>query len=216
MLEKELYPAVERFARKTLGCGTTRIDTGLKAGRIDVVGLRHIGAALDGSGEAIGIEVKRGRQPFLSAAGQAASYSAYVDRSYLADWRDDGFSRDERMIAEALGIGLLTISGNRRLRVTEVQSAPTRNPVPALRLELIEKLHMSICTICNGFFKRGERHKFRKNVVGESSVDFRARAVAEERGLMYWLREQDDRESSEDRYYFRRYICADCTKALFG
>lgn len=216
MLEKDLYPAVERFARKTLGCAATGVNTGLQAGRIDVVGLRHIGAALDGSGEAVGIEVKRGRQPFLAAAGQAASYSAYVDRSYLADWRDDGFSQDERMIAESLGIGLLTISGKQRLRVTEVQSAPKRQPVPALRLELIEKLHMSICTICNGFFKRGERDRFRKNIVAESTVDFRSRAVKNGRGLMYWLWEQDDRESTESSYYFRRYICPDCTKVLFG
>ena len=81
MLEQELYSSVESFAQSRLSCFSTAVDTGLRAGRIDVVGLRDTGGNLEGSGEVIAIEVKRGQQPFLTAIGQAASWTALTSSS---------------------------------------------------------------------------------------------------------------------------------------
>ena len=218
MLEKDLYASVERYAQGRLRCFTTAVNTGLRAGRIDVVGLRDAGGSLEGSGEVIAIEVKRGQQSFLTAVGQAAAYSVYADRCYLADTRADGFKEEERTIAMQLGVGLLHLKVGKRVSVTEEQLAPIGTPHAAFRLELIEKLHHSLCTICTSFFERGDGKNFRAKVVPQSEkIDFRLRAVERERGLMYWLGEQDGRSGkSEERTYTRRYICPACVSALFG
>ena len=73
MKERDYYPAVQRFAESKLGCFTTEVDTGTKLGRVDGVGLKDVGGRLDGEGEVVAIEVKRGRSPFLASIGQAAA-----------------------------------------------------------------------------------------------------------------------------------------------
>lgn len=218
MLERDLYESVERYAKGKLRCFTTAVNPGLRAGRIDVVGLRDVGGSLEGSGEVVAIEVKRGQQSFLTAVGQAAAYSVYADRCYLADIRDVGFTEEERTIAVQLGVGLLRLKVSKRVSIAEEQVAPIGSPHAAFRLELIEKLHYSLCTICNSFFERGDGKNFRARVVPQSeTVDFRSRAVERERGLMYWLGEQDRRSGkSAERTYTRRYICPACVAALFG
>jgi hypothetical protein len=218
VLEKELYDSVERFARKTLGCFAAAQNTGLRAGRIDVVGLRDIGGNLEGAGEVLAIEVKRGMQPFLVAVGQAAAYSVYADRCYLADIRPSGFTNEEKTIAVRLGVGLLQIKVGRRTAISEDLIAPTAAPLANLRLELIERLHFSLCTICTGFFERGADGQFRANVEAQKERgDYRKRAVDGGRGIMFWLDEQEGRRGTgDDVIRKRRYICKDCTRALFG
>lgn len=218
VLEKDLYASVERYAQRRLRCFKTAVNTGLRAGRIDVVGLRDVGGNLEGSGEVIAIEVKRGQQSFLTAVGQAAAYSVYADRCYLADIRADGFKEEERTIAAQLGVGLLQLKIGKRVSVTEKQLAPIVTPHAAFRLELIEKLHYSLCTICTSFFERGDGKNFRAKVVPQSEkINFRLRAVEGERGLIYWLGEQDGRSGkNEEHTYTRRYICPACVSALFG
>jgi hypothetical protein len=219
VLEKDYYPWVARWAQQTLGCFETGTDTGLRHGRIDVVGLRDTGGRLSGRAEVVAIEVKRGTQPFATSIGQASGYSIYADRCYLAEFRRRGFVGEELSIAAQLGVGLIRISGSKRLRIAEVSSAPLRAPLEGLRLEVIEKLHHSLCTICGALFRRGERRNFRANVVGQQSSQRHVqRAVEQEKGLVYWLEEQAKRspDSKKDVIYHRRYVCPDCIQALFA
>lgn len=212
MKEREYYPAIERFARSRLGCFTTAIDTGLRIGRVDVVGLKDTGGRLDGSGEVIAIEVKRGRSPFLTSIGQAAGYSVLADRCYLADIRAGSFTDEEIEIAQELGVGLIAISGTQRVRVSLELRAPRSTSVTALRAELIERLHYSTCTICNSFFERGEPGNFRARVEWKD-IDKTAKTG---KGFMYWLEEQDERSSDSSTYvYTRRYVCPECVTALW-
>jgi hypothetical protein len=176
------------------------------------VGIREIGGDLSGDVELIGVEVKRGNQPFNTATGQAFGYSVYAERCYLADLRSGStpFTIEEIDIASKLGVGLLAISSGGQLK--EVLSSPQHSPLLDMRRELIEKLGYSICTICNTPFRRGEPGKWSKHV--RRSLE---RAYDEEKGLVYWLYEPDQRRKRRLKYnYVRRYICPDCVWNLYG
>jgi hypothetical protein len=214
--ERDLYPRVADWARSHLGCFHTDIDKGLRLGRIDVVGIRDSGGRLSGRSEVISIEVKRGTQPFATSVGQAHGYSIYADRCYLAEMRDEPFSEDERAIASRLGVGLVRISGSQRVRITEVVSAPPNEPLEGLRLEIIEKVGYSLCTVCGCLFQRGTGNASWSNVVRQSTRAGRLRTAADEaKGYVYWLREVAERNGAGDVYYHRRYVCSDCVTALF-
>lgn len=220
MLEAEYYEPVARWARSTLGCFETGINTGLRHGRIDVVGLRDSGGRLSGRADVIAIEVKRGAQPFATSIGQASGYSIYADRCYLAEYRPGGFTDDEQAIASQLGVGLIRITGTQRVRITEVLTAPLREPLEGLRLEVVEKLDHSLCTVCGSLFRCGEKGKRYANLVRQQASRGKhvERAVREEKGLMFWLYEQAARSprSRSEIVYHRRYVCPDCVAALFA
>jgi hypothetical protein len=220
VLEAEYYEPMARWARKELGCFETGINTGLRHGRIDVVGLRDTGGRLSGRADVIAIEVKRGTQPFATSIGQASGYSIYADRCYLAEYRPRGFTDDERAIASQLGVGLIKITGDQRVRISEVLTAPLREPLEGLRLEVVEKLHLSLCTVCGSLFRCGEKGKPFANVARQQPSRTRhlERAASKKMGLMYWLDEQADRspKATNDVVYHRRYVCPNCVSALFG
>ena len=220
MLESDYYEPVARWARATLGCFAVGIEKGLKHGRIDVVGIRDSGGHLSGRADVIAIEVKRGTQPFATSVGQASGYSIYADRCYLAEYRPSGFTPDEHAIATRLSVGLVAITGTQRIRVREVLTAPLREPLDGLRLEIVEKLHYSMCTVCGSLFRRGEPGKWNPHVARQQTTRVRhlERAVADHKGLMYWLDEQAARvpHSSDDSVSHRRYLCPDCVAGLFG
>ena len=65
--EAKLYPLVEKWMKKHFLCFRTAINTGLRHGRIDVLGVRDIGGSLSGEIEIISIEVKRGAEAFATA-----------------------------------------------------------------------------------------------------------------------------------------------------
>ncbi len=217
MAEKDFYPRVAQWASKSLGCFHTAIDAGLRRGRIDVVGLRDVGGNLSGRSEVVSIEVKHGRQPFVTSIGQASGYSIYADRCYLAEARPRAFDDDEIAIATKLGVGLLHITGTTRLRVTEVLSAPPREPLEGLRLELLDKLGFGTCAVCSSLFERGDKKSWSRNVVRQSGRGLHLpRALDEDKGIVYWLNEQAGRADADgDTIYNRRYICPDCLFALF-
>jgi hypothetical protein len=216
--ERDLYPKVAEWARRSLGCFDTGIDRGLRLGRVDVVGLRDSGGRLSGRSEVISIEVKKGTQPFATSIGQAHGYSIYADRCYLAEMRSKPFSADERSIAAHLGVGLISITGSKRTRITEVVTSPLSTPLEGLRLELIEKLGYSLCTICNSLFQRGDRSRFDAYVQRHlDSGRSRNRAVESEKGYMYWLSEVGNRSGTGgDQTFHRRYLCSDCVPVVFG
>ncbi|MFN3256204.1 MAG: hypothetical protein ACE37B_10940 [Ilumatobacter sp.] len=218
MRESDYYPRVARWAKDQLGCFHTAIDSGLKRGRIDVVGLRDVGGNLSGRSEVVSIEVKHGKQPFATAVGQASGYSIYADRCYLAEARPKPFDDDEIAIASRLGVGLVHVTGTQRIRVTEVVTAPVREPLEGLRLELLDKLGFSQCTLCSTLFARGDKKSWGKNIVRQSERGTHIpRALDTDQGVMYWLHEQAARSSAPDEtIYHRRYLCPDCVYALFA
>ena len=215
--ESDLYPRVEKWMRSTLSCFATGINTGTRHGRIDVAGLRDVGGDLSGKCELIAIEVKAGRQPFATAAGQAYGYSVYADLTYLADLRPAGkdFSDAERAIAARLKIGLIALRGNGR--IAEVQTSPLHEPIEGLRLQVIEAMGHAVCSVCSAVFRRGEDGREFANVkragVNPGAVK---KAVAEGKGYVYWLQEASGRDKKQrSLMYRRRYVCPDCVWNLF-
>lgn len=215
--ESDLYPRVEAWLRRR-GCFATAINTGLRFGRIDVVGLRDVGGDLSARCEVIAVEVKGGNQPFATSAGQSHGYSVYAQRCYLADRRErrPAFNDDEIEIASRLGIGLVAIT---QTRVTEVLAAPTNEPVERFQLQVLDRLAWCRCTICTTMFQRGARESDWSLVSRSSSRGGVLRAAKAERGFVYWLDDSSRRAKRVDakgRIYHRRYVCPDCVENLWG
>ncbi|SDM41738.1 hypothetical protein SAMN05660642_02462 [Geodermatophilus siccatus] len=213
--EAALYPSVEAWAKKTLGCWAVAVDTGPSLGRIDVVGLRDFGGGdLASRSEVVAIEVKRRGAPFAKSAGQAHGYSVMADRCYLAQ-QGENVTDEQMVVGSRLGIGLLLIS--EAGRVTERLTAPLQEPIPELRAKLLDKLDCATCTLCSTIF-RTSKASGSSNVMRrewDTSPDLSAAANAE-KGLMWWLYtaagERD--KSGRNSTYWRRYLCPDCVFAL--
>ena len=220
-LEKTLYPLVDRWMRRHFGCFRTAVNKGLRLGRIDIIGVRDIGGDLSGEVETIAIEVKRGACPFANGCGQALGYNTYANRVYLADWREESFSRDELHIASHLGIGLIQIRGKRGDRCNEVVSSPFYRPITKLNLGLLESLCLGRCQLCGCFFEIGDaKTDNRFSRVAREKV---AKAVSNDKGLIFWNREVADRKNKvgirsvkDGSTYERRYICPDCIYHVIG
>lgn len=216
--EAKLYPVVEKWMQKHFLCFKTAINTGLRHGRIDVVGVRDVGGSLSGEIEIISIEVKRGTEAFATASGQALGYKIYANRVYLADIRDDSFSHDEITIASHLGIGLIQIKNG---KCTEIISSPFYVPMISHNLSVIEKLALGKCQMCGSFFELGDlKSKYsRWRNVSRANVD---KAVHDEKGFMFWNYEVAKRKDkigirqvNYDTTYERRYICPECVSTFF-
>lgn len=207
--------------RKHFLCFKTSINTGLRHGRIDVVGVRDVGGDLSGDVETISIEVKRGSEAFATASGQALGYKIYANRVYLADVRNDSFTHDEIKIASHLGIGLIQI---RNKKCQEVLSSPHYQPMTSHNLSLLERLALGRCQICNSFFETGKPKGTKKgyfhSYLTREDID---KAVKERKGMVFWNYEIAGRknrigikplgnyESSE-----RRYVCSECMPFFFS
>lgn len=228
MAEKDYYPAVERWLRTTHGCFHTEQTRGLGServkGNIDVVGVRHVGGDLRGDVELIGCEVKDD-EPFLKSAGQARAYGVMVHRCYLISV--DEFNGQQRRVAEHLQIGLALLSGDQRTRCSEIQSAPLVQPIPALADELLEKMGLARCAICQSVFRtRHPEHRSgitdAANMVRDGGRHGIGHALDTEKGFIYWLdhvqeQRRDERtlaRRGDDTYYDRRYVCASCIQGL--
>lgn len=217
-IEKTLYDGIEQWMRKEHRCWATGQNTGPRVGRIDVVGVRDIGGDLSGRSEVIAIEVKAGRQPFATCAGQAHGYSVMADRCYLADVRPGTppFNETELLIAGRLGIGLIAIHTSGRIR--EVLTAPPHEPLDELRLQVLGKLGLAVCAACSSVFRTSERSNDWKFVSRQSQRTGPPEAVAKGRGYVWWLYQAAQERDPRDRQltYWRRYLCSDCVVGLFG
>lgn len=218
-LESALYPGVEKFVKKTFGCYAAGINVGLKMGRIDVVGIRDTGGDHVGRDELIAVEVKRGTQPFATCAGQTVGYSIFAEQCYLAEWRPKNpFTTDEIAIASRLGIGLIQIKS--QTNMTVVLSAPTQTPIERLKTQLCDKLGYGKCTVCQSLFVRGTTPGGWQNLVRAESDRPKAlaKAVEQEKGLMYWLYDAHEMVNGKSNTSFtrRRYVCPDCVASLFA
>lgn len=215
--ERTLYPVVASWLRRYRKCFRTSINTGLRHGRIDVLGVRDVGGDLSGEIETISIEVKRGAEPFATATGQALGYRVYANRIYLADLRDIPFTHEENEIAGHLGVGLIRIKAN---KCHEELSSPYYKLITRMNLLLIERLALGICQFCGTVFETGDgavQKKFSK--LARENLK---KALTRERGLMFWNRELAARKhklgirSAKDGGTFeRRFICPDCVSYVF-
>ncbi|MBI4728053.1 MAG: hypothetical protein HY775_00900 [Acidobacteria bacterium] len=218
-LEKTLYPVVERWVRRHFGCFQTAINKGLRHSRIDVVGVRDTGGDLSGEIEVIAVEVKRGSFPFANGCGQTLGYNVYANRVYLADLRDEPFSTDEVQIASHLGIGLVQIRSGRCI---EVISSPVYKPIRRLNLRLLETLHLGKCQLCDSIFNIGDSGAGANRFSSLTRENVR-KAIAAEKGLMFWNREVAERKhkmgmrvSADGTTYERRFICPDCVSYVIA
>jgi hypothetical protein len=216
LLEKDYYPIVAKWLSKQHDCFLTEINTGPINSRADVVGVKDTGGDYSGEIETIVIEVKRDKEPFATASGQTFGYTIYANRVYLADKRENGFTSDEIMIANHIGIGLIQIDKNNRCQ--EVLTSPYYKPVTKFNIQFLNKLGLGKCQFCDTFFSLGNKNNHNANVTRENIK----KAVSEERGLIFWHRELDARKikfksdkRNKEHTYERRYLCPECTMILF-
>jgi len=220
-LEATLYPVVEAWMRKHFQCFKTGVNVGLSYSRVDVLGVRDVGGDLSGEVESICIEVKRGSEPFATASGQALGYQVYANRVYLAAVRAEGFDRSELDIASHLGIGLVQIKGS---QCREVLSSPYHKPITRMSLQLLERMALCQCQLCGTFFESGDsKSKLLSERWSNVSREDLRKAVANEKGLVFWNRELSERKrklglrvTKDDSTYERRYFCPDCVFHVFS
>lgn len=215
--ERELYPVVARWLARTHRCFKTATNVGLRYGRVDVLGVRDVGGSLSGEVELVSIEVKRGTEPFVTAAGQALGYRVYANRVYLAEYRSARFGPEEMQVASALGIGLIRLAGRRV--VHEELSSPLHAPIGRLRLGILERLGLGECRLCGTFFQLGTEH----NRFAHLSRAKIPKAIESQRGVMFWNEELAKRKARKlrgeawDGWSFeRRFMCAECVGTLLG
>lgn len=212
--EECLYPLVANWLERSHHCFLTRINTGLKYSRIDVVGIKDVGGDLSGEIETFSVEVKNGGQPFATASGQASGYRVYANRVYLADLRENEFIDEEIAIASHLGLGLIQIKGN---KCKEILTSPYYRPLTDLHLRLLEKLSLGHCRFCGCVVEIGSE----KNSFSNLSRENIKKAMKGEKGLIFWNREVGYRKnrfksdlSDKDIPYERRFICHECVGHL--
>jgi hypothetical protein len=210
--EEDYYQDIEKWLKKYHHCFQTGQKKGLKNSIIDVVGVKDVGSDLSGEIETISVEVKRESEPFATASGQALGYKVYAHRVYLAAVREQGFTHEEIMIANHLGIGLIQIKGKRPI---EILSSPYYRPLTSMHLLLLEKLALGQCQFCGCFFEIGSidsRHSKLTRTNIKTALD-------QNKGLMFWNHTVGERKKKtklwtpDNEYiYERRFICPDCIK----
>ena len=216
-LERDLYPIVARWLETQRKCFKVAINTGLRHGRIDVVGIKDVGGDLSGEIETVSIEVKRESAPFATATGQALGYKVFANRIYLAEQRPKAFSQEEVEIAGHLGVGLIRITGT---KCHEELSSPHYRPITRMNLLLIEKLGLGVCQLCGTVFATGQDPK--RNNYSNLHKKNLIKAVNDERGLMFWNYELADRKNksgirmAKDTTYERRFFCPDCVREVLS
>lgn len=218
LLEKEYYPIVAKWLKKSHHCFKTAENTGLKFSRADVIGVRDIGGDLTGEIETIIIEVKRGSEAFATASGQAYSYIVYANRVYLADKKVNGFTQEQIQVASHLGIGLILIDKNNICH--EVLSSPYYKPLVKENTALLEHLYLMMCQLCHSYVEIGNE-KNMYNLIEKKKI---TKAVKEEKAFMFWnydvatrkekITTRFGKEYKEGITYERRILCKDCIKLL--
>lgn len=214
--EEQLYGRVEDWLRRSYRCFHTVQNKGLTHSRVDVCGMRDIGGDLECDVELVGVEVKRGNQPFATCAGQAAGYRVYAHRVYLAEFRPEPFTRTEQEIAAYLGVGLLHLTSSRR--VLEALTAPRQEPVRKLSLQLFEKLGYASCRVCGTAFRMNPKGTNPWVGIGRQNLK---KSLESGGAYMYWVKEVSDRKRRrglENRKGIseRRYICPYCVEYVLG
>jgi hypothetical protein len=216
MDETLYYGTVETWLRDKKGCFYASSDCGTKIARADVVGIHHIGGDLATTYELIAVEVKTD-EPFFKSISQAAGYSIFAHRCYLADYKpdDNDFTSEQVEIALSLGVGLLRI--NSRPQVTECLSAPPRTVRQRFALQMLESIGFSECVLCRGVFKgtykQGVKRADRKDVLRMLRRAINETNDGTPTGYLFWSEgavEMKTVAGGSEKNTARRYLCPDC------
>ena len=214
-LEKIYYPIVEKFLIKSYQCFRTKANAGLRQSRADVIGIRDIGGDLTGEIETIIVEVKRGLEAFATASGQTFGYTVYANRVFLADKRKETFTPLEIQIASHLGIGLIKIDSKNKCSI--VLTSPYYKPMVKMNADLLEKLRLGKCQLCESYVEIGDRQT-RYTYMAKEKIN---KAFDEEKGVVFWNRQVATRKEKhrvrigkENATYEKRFLCPDCVSLL--
>jgi hypothetical protein len=221
VLESEMYePLKDWLTERGYHVVGDEVSVG-DVGRIDVVGMRHIGGDLSSECELVGFEVKRGLSNFAKSLGQAHGYSVAVDRCYLVVCcEESSLTIRHELIAGRLGVGLIrAFQARGKFKFEQVTSAPPGRPMDEYRLQAAEKLNHALCSLCGSVFDRGawrsEKHGY-ENAAAAQDAFGTNEAAAEERGLVWWLADHAHvaGRMGPTGTRVRRYLCFDCTYAI--
>jgi hypothetical protein len=156
MKEKTLYPVVERFSRQHFDCFSSKTYAGLRGfGVVDVVCAKRIVSDLNQTNELISIEVKTSTRNYCKIIGQALGYSIFSHRCYLAVpfKKDKGFSREQKTVANKLGVGLIEIHvSKQRSNCREVLTSSYFQPQEDILHKFLHRLSLVECVICKNWF----------------------------------------------------------------
>lgn len=222
MGEMQYYGAVESWLRNQEGCFHVGRNSGTKLARADVVGVRHIGGDLATDYELVAVEVKT-NEPFFRSVSQAAGYSVFAHRCYLADYQrgKTGFTPEQIEIALSLGVGFLKVRS--RSQVTEHLSAPPRPVRRRFILQMLESIGVSECVLCRGVFKgtykAGVKRADRNDVLRMWRRALAATADGKSTGYLFWSEGAVAMKAAagdSNRNTARRYMCPDCLVNVVG
>ena len=207
MKEEKLYPIVENFALQHFDCFASKIRTGLRGfGKVDVSCARRIVRDLSQTNELISIEVKPSTQNYCKIIGQALGYSVFSHRCYLAVLfkRNESFSRDQRIIANKLGVGLVEIhKGAERSSCKEVLTSSYFLPQEDMLHMFLQRMDLVECVICRRWF---DPTRYTQKL---------DKAITRKLPFVYWLWDLDKAVRDERAYvYHRRHVCRDCIQLL--
>jgi len=224
MKESLYYPTVKDWLLKSAGCFATGLNSGTRLAHADVVGVRHIGGDLATDYEVIAIEVKTD-ESFFKSISQAAGYSVFAHRCYLAEYERGSkpFTREQVEIALSLGVGLLKIRSRRTEGVEELLSAPARPARHRFVLQMMEALGLAECILCRGPFqgtyksgvKRADRNDIKKMLCRAIEASNNGNPT----GYLFWSEGTVDKKSAAGDTSMntaRRYICPDCLQKVVG
>jgi hypothetical protein len=222
MDESKYYSTVEKWLREKKGCFYSSPDCGTRYARADVIGVHHIGGDLSTAYELIAVEVKTD-EPFFKSISQAAGYSIFAHRCYLADYEpgDNDFTSEQVEIALSLGVGLLKIRS--RSQLTECLSAPPRTVRQRFALQMLESIGFSECVLCRGVFKgtykEGVKRADRVDVLRTLRRAIEATKDGTRTGYLFWSEGAVKMKASaggSEENTARRYVCPDCLVNIIG
>ena len=223
MREIPYYQTVENWLMIQGGCFATKKNCGTRLAHVDVVGVRHIGGDLSSEYEIIAVEVKTD-EPFFKSISQAAGYSVFAHRCYLAVYErgKQPFTHEEIEIALSLGVGLLKIR-SKKGGVEELLSPPSRPARHRFVLQMLETIGYAECILCRGpfkgTFKTGVKRADREKILLMWKRALKATANGNPTGYLFWSEGAVDKKSAAGdsaNNSARRYICPDCLQNLIG
>jgi hypothetical protein len=159
MGEQEYYPLVRKWLEsKGYYCGGFIEDSegnpfyfqdkGTARTRVDVAGIKDIGASREYEIEVVAVEVRDAARIKYRDLQDALTHSQYAHKCYLAT---TGEIVDlDKEDAHRLGVGLLRISGD---RITEILSSGLNNPNQAKLLHFLGALEIARCVLCGCYFE---------------------------------------------------------------
>jgi len=214
--EEKLYKIVEDYASQELGCDHVGQKVGTKHGIVDVVGVQELHGDFETHNEVIAIEVKDYRASFLSAVGQARSYSIYAHKCFLAYRKrySDLLSFEEIDIASQLGIGLIEIKNK---KCTVLATSASFSPRDSYVMTILNKLGLFRCAMCRAVYPlKDVMFVNQKGPIDMKSEHIYAgqmkKAIISRKNIRYSLIQlAEQRDADERKYIFdQRYLCKDC------